>query len=266
MKVFHTTPLSVLMALAALACPAASQAQLAQNVPQVQAQLASTSRSNAIIVYVSDFDLDVLYAKVPARTPPRSSPPANSASSSSPGSTTPKTTSSAPKPNARRVAAAPDASDSSAEETTADRANALVNAMSENLIKSLTEAGYRARRLPAGASLPNLGLRLRGVFAETDEKNRARRLLVGGEAVSPNMLLFVGVNNLARPEQPLYELANPPVPVPRHGPVITVTSYAPASRFELSRDPSDEELQKIAGRIVADLTALLNANSLSFQQ
>ena len=138
--------------------------------------------------------------------------------------------------------------------------------MSENLIKALTEAGYRPHRLQVGSSLPNLGLRIRGVFAETDEKNRARRLLVGGEPVSPNMLLFVGVNNLARPEQPLYELANPPAPDPRHGPVITVTSYAPASRFELSRDPSEEELQKIARRIVADLTALLNANSLSFRQ
>lgn len=138
--------------------------------------------------------------------------------------------------------------------------------MSENLIRALTEAGYRARRLQAGASLPNLGLRLRGVFAETDEKNRARRLLVGGEPQSPNMLLFVGVNNLARPEQPLYELANPPAQDARHGPVITVTSYAPSSRFELSRDPSGEELQKIASRIVADLTALLNANNLSYQR
>lgn len=265
MKFFRTTLLSALIAFAALACPVASQAQIAQDMPQVQAQLANASPSN-IVVYVSDFDLDVLNSKEPRRTSSRPSPPANSAGSSSSGSTTQKNTSSARKPGAPRGGSTQDASDSSAEETPVDRANALVNATSENLIKALKQAGYRARRLPAGASLPNLGLRLRGVFAETDEENRARRLLVGGEPVSPNMLLFVGVNNLARPEQALYELANPPVPDPRHGPVITVTSYAPASRFELSRDPSDEELQKIAGRIVADLTALLNANSLFFQQ
>ncbi len=111
-----------------------------------------------------------------------------------------------------------------------------------------------------------MGLRIRGVFAEADEQNRARRLLVGGEPVSPNMILFVGVNNLTRPEQPLYEFANPPASDPRHGPVITVTSYAPAERFELSRDPSGEELEKISNQIAADFTTLVNANRLSLAQ
>ena len=80
------------------------------------------------------------------------------------------------------------------------------------------------------------------------------------------MILYVGVNNLSRPEQPLYELADPPAPEPRYGPVITVTSYAPAERFDLSRDPSDEELEKIAAAVAADFTALVNANRLSLAQ
>jgi hypothetical protein len=41
-----------------------------------------------------------------------------------------------------------------------------------------------------------------------------------------------------------------------------VTSYAPAARFELSRDPTDDEFKKIATRIATDLTALLQANPL----
>jgi hypothetical protein len=41
-----------------------------------------------------------------------------------------------------------------------------------------------------------------------------------------------------------------------------VTSYAPAARFELSRDPTEDEFKKIATQIAADLTALLNANPL----
>jgi hypothetical protein len=134
--------------------------------------------------------------------------------------------------------------------------------MSENLVRALNQAGYNAGRLPAGNALPKTGLRIRGVFAEADEKNRARRLLVGGEPVSPNILLFVGVNNLTQPEQSLYELAYPPIPDSRHGPVITVTSYAPAARFELSRDPADDEFKKIATQITAGFTALLNANPL----
>ena len=76
----------------------------------------------------------------------------------------------------------------------------------------------------------------------------------------------VGVNVLKTPEQPLYELADPPANDPRHGPVITVTSYAPAARYELSRDPSGEELQKISRQIAADLSALVNANRLSLAQ
>jgi len=168
-----------------------------------------------------------------------------------------------PVPSASRTSSD---TDTSTEQTPADRANALINAVSENLIRALTQAGYDARRLPAGSALPTTGLRLRGVFAEADERNRARRLLVGGEPVGANLILFVGVNNLARPEQPLYQLADPPEPDPRHGPVITVTSYAPAARFELSREPSDDELKKISSNIAASLTALVNANHLSLSQ
>ena len=42
-----------------------------------------------------------------------------------------------------------------------------------------------------------------------------------------------------------------------------MSSYAPAERFELSRDPSGDELKKVATKIAADLTTLVNANRLS---
>jgi len=141
-----------------------------------------------------------------------------------------------------------------------------VNAMAENLVSALEKAGYRARRLRAGGTLPKVGLHIRGVFAEPDERNRVRRLLVGGDSSSPKMLLYIGVNNLARPEQPLYEIANLPGNDGKHGPVITVTSYSPAARFEMARNPSDEEFKKIAAQIAADLTTLLNANPLAGTQ
>jgi hypothetical protein len=80
------------------------------------------------------------------------------------------------------------------------------------------------------------------------------------------LILYVGVNNLKNPEQRLYELADPPANDPRHGPVITVTSYAPAARYELSRDPSGEELEKVAAKVASDFTALVTANRLSLAQ
>ena len=205
-------------------------------------------------MYVSFFDLDVAPDSKPRKKPATRSTAASGGRSTSNTSTTKKSPSTSEKPG--------QAADADSEETAADIANALLYAMSDSLMRALEQAGYRVERLPSGAALPNTGLRIRGVFAEADEQNRARRLLVGGQTVSTNMILFVGVNNLARPEQPLYELASPPINDSRYGPVITVTSYAPAARYELSRDPSDEELQKISADIASSLTALLRANTL----
>jgi len=231
------------------ACAQAVSTQTQPSSDLLQPSLETSPPVRGVIVYVSDFDLDVLYVKRPPRATPRT------ASRSAPGSRPASSTASRTSSDA-----------DTPEETPADRANALINAVSESLIHALMQAGYDARRLPAGSAPPNAGLRLRGVFAEADERNRARRLLVGGEPVGASLILFVGVNNLARPEQPLYQLADPPVPDSRHGPVITVTSYAPAARYELSREPSDDELKKISANITASLTVLVNANRLFFAQ
>ncbi len=269
-KLTHRVALTFLIAFYGFVrpSPAAAQAPASSNPPLTSG--ASPARS--MVIYVSDFDLDVRPAKAPRRAPPGNPSGRNSATRNSPGApssdtsnvspTTSKGTSSGrpgrPQSSARTT-------DSEPEETPDQRATALVNAMSESLLTALEKAGYQPQRLRAGAALPSVGLRIRGVFAEADERNRARRLLVGGDPIGPNMLLFVGVNDLALPEQPLYQLAHlpandPPTNDGKHGPIITVTAYAPAVRFEMSRSPSDEEFEKIASEITADLTALLNSN------
>lgn len=253
-----------------LAAPAsAQQAPSESNPPQPPSAVAAPA--DAPIVYVSDFDLDVVQRKpVPkppaARTSPRSKPGSTSSSSSRAVSGIPR---SGPSPATQSTApqsTEAEASDGSKEETPAEQANTLVKAVSENIIRALTEAGFDARHISANTALPKSGVRIRGVFAEADEMNRARRLLVGGEPVGPNLILYVGINNLKNPEQPLYVLADPPAKDPRHGPVITVTSYSPAARYELSRDPSGEELEKVSKKIAADLSTLVSANRLSLTQ
>lgn len=225
----------------------------------------SAATATAMTVYVSDFDLDVVQRKPSPKPAPRTSPPSRSRSVSRSPSGVPRTGPTAPT-SGSSTSQSSDSSDTPTEETPAEQATELIHAVSENIIRALIEAGYDVRRLPAGAPLPQTGIRIRGVFAEADEQNRARRLLVGGEPVGPNIILYVGVNNLKTPEQPLYELASPPAPDPRHGPVITITSYAPAERFELSRDPAGDELKKVATKVAADLTALVSANRLSLTQ
>lgn len=260
-------PLSVLFPLLAISVTAQSNPQPpspeANSAQPPSAAAPPTTSADAPIVYVSDFDLDVVQPK-PTRKPPARHTSSASASRSPSG--VPRTGPSATSEPTSSQNADTDASDASKEETPADQANTLVKAVSENIIRALTQAGFDARRLDARAPLPRTGVRVRGVFAEADEQNRARRLLVGGEPVGPNIILYVGVNNLKSPDQPLYVLADPPAKDPRHGPVITVTSYAPAARYEMSRDPSGEELEKISSRIAADLGALVNSNRLTLAQ
>ena len=262
------TFLRLLVLLTLVTLPVAAQSapqQSSAEAPSSQPPPASAAPAGAPIVYVSDFDLDVVQRK-PAPKPlaTRTSQPSKPGiTSRSPSGVPRKGPSPASGPATSQSAEPTDTSD---EDTPADQANTLVKAVSENIIRALTQAGFDARRLPGGAPLPQQGVRISGVFAEADEQNRARRLLVGGEPVGGNLILYVGVNNLKNPEQRLYELASPPAPDPRHGPVITVTSYAPAERFEVSRDPSGEELQKIGAQIAADLNALVSANRLTLAQ
>ena len=252
-----------LIAFSSVASPAPQQA--AREPSAFLPQAAAAAPAGAMTVYVSDFDLDFVRRKPSPKPASRTSPPSRTRSTSRSPSGVPRTGPEASTSESSESQSS-DSSNASVEETPAEQASALVNAVSENIIRALTEAGYDARRLSAGAPLPPQGVRLRGVFAEADEQNRARRLLVGGEPIGTNIILYIDVNNLKNPEQPLYERANPPAPDPGHGPVITVTSYAPAERFEISRDASGDELNKIASKIAADLTALVAANRLSFAQ
>jgi hypothetical protein len=231
-----------------------------------QPRTGNASPAELPVVYLSDFDLDILRGGVVKTSPPRNSPGTTSGTRAKVPPPSPSTTAPGNPPLASPDKPAPPAATArpdQKEDPATQEANELVTAMAENLVSALEKAGYTVVRLHKDAALPKAGLRIRGVFAEPDEQNRIRRLLVGSGSTSPNILLYVGVNNLAQPEQPLYELANPPSNDVKHGPVITVTSYSPAVRFELARSPSDEELKKIAAQIAADLTGLVNANPLA---
>lgn len=251
------------LSVAAQAIPQQSSAELNSPSPQPSsATAASAAPADAPVVYVSDFDLDVVQRKPKPRAT-RTSPPKPTSASRSPSGVPRTGPSPASEPATSQSA---ESEEASSEDTPADQANTLVKAVSENIIRALKQAGFDARRLAADAPLPQQGVRVTGVFAEADEQNRARRLLVGGEPTGGNLILYVGVNNFKNPEQHLYELASPQDPDPRHGPIITVTSFAPAARYELSRDPSGEELEKVSQQIAADLGALVASNHLTLAQ
>ena len=142
------------------------------NSPQPPSITATAVPVDAPIVYVSDFDLDVVPSKpAPKTSATRRSKPAST--SRAPSGVPRNGPSPASEQTSSQSTDTPEAAEALKEETPADQANALVKAVSENLIRALTKAGFDARRLAANAPPPGAGVRVRGVFAEADEMNLA---------------------------------------------------------------------------------------------
>lgn len=179
---------------------------------------------------------------------------------------------SVPPPNSSKTAAAAAQNSqtkktvSSPEETelASIQARRLTDFFAATLAETLQKSGYTARRA-RGAAMPK-GALLRGVFAEPDEKNRIRRTLLGGTSVNSKFFLYVGIFNLARPDQPLYQLAAEQPGGSQFGPVITLNNYIPLAKYELDKNPTEEDVRKVCVQITASLTALLATNANAFAQ
>jgi len=130
------------------------------------------------------------------------------------------------------------------------------------LVQTLEKKGFQARR--ARGSNPPAGALIRGVFAEPDALNRIRRALLGGGSPSARFLLYVGVFNLARQEQPLYLPATDQPPSQGYGPIITLNNYILLAKYELDKNPTEEDVQKICNQIAASLATLLESNPNAF--
>jgi hypothetical protein len=239
--------------------------------------------NKSVTIYVADFDIDVL------RATERHSTLANVPPATTGGSTGTPASASATSPNATGTSAVPGTADArkpdaakpdglqpdsqlsdpqrteAKDDSPAAQAARLVNLTATNLVKALEQAGYTARRLRGGAR-PDSGIIIRGVFAQADANAGLRRIVVGGDSTDSKMVLFVGVGNLARPDQAVYLPVGPTSADGRLGPVINVSVYAPISRFDLEKTPSEDSLKRLAPQIVNEVTTLLNANRLAVSE
>jgi hypothetical protein len=217
----------------ASAAPAPAAPAPTSTTPDDQLPTAPPTVDRSTIIYVSDFELDIPNgrdAKDQLTVTPAPAIPASAET------------------------------DMKQEESPAEQAGKLVDLMSVMLVKELEKAGYTVRRLRPNETRPEAGIGIRGVFAEPDEENRLRRAVAGSGLGTGEMDLFVGVSNLARPEQALYALANGKTEENKAGAVITVSSYAPVAKFELQKNATEKAVKDTASRIAAELTLLLNAN------
>jgi hypothetical protein len=144
------------------------------------------------------------------------------------------------------------------------QARRLMDFFATTLVETLRNKGCNVRR--TRGQLPPTGALLRGVFAELDEKDRVRRTLLGGTSTNPRFFLYVGIFNLARPDKPLYELGPEQPGGTQFGPVIVLSNYIPLAKYELDKDPTEEDVRKICAQIAASLIALLAANPNVFSQ
>src|SRR5262249_13206263 len=134
------------------------------------------------------------------------------------------------------------------EDMAAEQAGRLVDFMAITLIADLKHAGYSVHRLRPEDSRPTAGIRISGIFAEPDQQNRLRRAVMGTFSPNGKMSLFVGIANLARPEQAIYAAAEPGG-ANRAGAVISVSSYAPVARFDIAKAVTEKAVRDTAAGI-----------------
>jgi hypothetical protein len=237
MRVVALIALALLTAFGGSVATAQEEAKPAAIAPQQQTAEPSADKSR--IVYVSDFELDV-------------------PTGAEKGSTEKSAPSGAPAPTVQ--------ADTKKEDSPAEQASKLVEFMSSTLVKELQKAGYSAQRFRPNEARPDEGIQIKGVFTEPDAENHLRRAVMGSGPSAGKMALFVGIGNLARPDQALYAVVDPKVGENgenKPGAMINVSAYAPVARFEMPKNVTEKSVKDTAAAIVADLTQLLNTNIAS---
>jgi hypothetical protein len=233
--VMPVTPQSVQQSQPAPSAQSSSPAAAQQNSASIAP---GTAPDKSKIVYVSDFELDALDAQgqVEKNVPANPSP----------------------------VSPAP--LDANRPEAPTEQASKLVDFMSTMLVKELEKAGYTAHRLRPTDDRPTDGIRIRGIFAEADDQNRLRRAVLGTITVAGKMALFVGIGNLARPDQALYAVANTANSEQNSPTVISVSSYTPIAKFEIEKHVTEKAIKDTAAGIVLGLNNLLGVNVVALSE
>ena len=143
------------------------------------------------------------------------------------------------------------------------QAQTIKDLVANTLVDTLRKDGYMSARQQGK---PEKGIVLEGVFAEADGKNRIRRGLLGGGAQGTKYILYVGTFDQKSLNQPLYKEAPVQERDDHYGPVITLNAYIPLAKYEIDKEATEEDIQKICGQMTASLTALLNRNHAAVAQ
>jgi Domain of unknown function (DUF4410) len=230
------------MALAVLPVVASSQ-----TIP------ASSPDAPTGTVYVADFEISAASVAAPKPVATDATRAATSSSGTTSGSANPQAANQPPSPVILTET-----------DTPTVQAHRLADYFRMTLMQTLQKNGFNGKQ--QDGALPENGVLLRGVFTEADPMNRVRKAVLGGGSTSPKLVLYVGTFNLAHPDQPMFQPASVQAPDARFGPVITLNNYVPMAKYELDKNPTEDEVRKICTQIVEGLKQLLKTNSAAFAQ
>jgi len=119
-------------------------------------------------------------------------------------------------------------------------------------VKDLTKAGLTACRLPAGATPPESGWLVRGVFTEVNQGNQLNRAVIGFGMGKTELQVLVDINDLSKgAPRPFYELSTTADSgkAPGAGPTIVLGPAGVAARFVLAGEDLNHNVRQTAASI-----------------
>jgi Domain of unknown function (DUF4410) len=135
----------------------------------------------------------------------------------------------------------------------ATQAKKMVDLMSTSIVSDLKKPGYKAERLPGTNTQPGAGVWVHGVFTELDEGNRIHRAVIGFGSGEAKMQLYVTMNDLSHPGQPLYSTTESGETGKKPGAAITLNPYAAAAKFVMEKNAPEKAVKKTASEISKDI-------------
>jgi hypothetical protein len=135
--------------------------------------------------------------------------------------------------------------------------------MATDIVNDLRKAGYQAERLSATDVRPSTGVWVHGIFTELDEGNRLHRAVVGFGSGEVKMDLYVTMNDLSRPDQPLYNASESGQSGKKAGAAVTMNPYVAAAKFVLEKNASEKTVKKTASEISEDIMKHLKEHEVA---
>jgi hypothetical protein len=136
----------------------------------------------------------------------------------------------------------------------AERVRGLVGLMTRDLVRDLDRAGFKARQLTHGETLPARGWLVRGVFTKLDEGKRLERAMIGFGKGKAALKVVVTVDDLEHGKvEPLYTIdegANSGIlPGSAFTAALRFNPYVMAARFAISGFAMEHDIKKTAREI-----------------